>query len=93
MRAARRLSALSLGSVMAMTCSASLSLPTLASSSGSSVRNWVSVSAVVPDLEMTIRPVRADGDRRGYVIAIGETSTQALARAELAATRLEVEVA
>ena len=41
----------------------------------------------------TIRPVRADGDRRGYVIAIGETSTQALARAELAATRLEVEVA
>jgi biotin carboxylase len=41
----------------------------------------------------TIRPVRVDGDRRGYVIAVGDTSMQALARAELAATRLQVEVA
>ena len=41
----------------------------------------------------TIRPVRRDGDRRGYVIAVGDTSAEALARAELAATRLEVEVA
>jgi biotin carboxylase len=41
----------------------------------------------------TIRPVRRDGDRRGYVIAVGDTPEQALARAELAATRLEVEVA
>ena len=35
----------------------------------------------------TIRPVRRDGDRRGYVIAVGDTSAEALARAELAATR------
>ncbi len=40
----------------------------------------------------TIRPVRRDGDRRGYVIAVADTSEEALARAELAATRLEVEV-
>lgn len=41
----------------------------------------------------TIRPVRRDGDRRGYVIAIGDSPEQALARAEAAATRLVVEVA
>jgi biotin carboxylase len=41
----------------------------------------------------TIRPVRRDGDRRGYVIAVGDTPEEALARAELAATRLDVEVA
>ena len=41
----------------------------------------------------TIRPVRRDGDRRGYVIAVADTPAEALARAELAATRLEVEVA
>jgi biotin carboxylase len=41
----------------------------------------------------TIRPVRRDGDRRGYVIAVADTPEEALARAELAATRLEVEVA
>ena len=41
----------------------------------------------------TVRPVRRDGDRRGYVIAVGDTSAEALARAELAATRLDVEVA
>jgi len=35
----------------------------------------------------TIRPVRLDGDRRGYVIAVGQTNVQALERAE-AATRL-----
>ena len=40
----------------------------------------------------TIRPVRLDGDRRGYVIAIGETSVEALERAESAATLLDVEV-
>jgi biotin carboxylase len=40
----------------------------------------------------TIRPVRRDGDRRGYVIATGDTSEEALRRAEVAATRLEVEV-
>lgn len=38
-----------------------------------------------------IRPVRLDGDRRGYVIAIGDTNVGALARAELAATKLHVE--
>ena len=40
----------------------------------------------------TIRPVRLDGDRRGYVIATADTSIQALARAETAARLLEVEV-
>jgi biotin carboxylase len=40
----------------------------------------------------TIRPVRLDGDRRGYVIAVGETNVQALERAESAATLLDVEV-
>ena len=41
----------------------------------------------------TIRPVRRDGDRRGYVIAVGDTPEQALSRAETAATKLVVEVA
>jgi biotin carboxylase len=41
----------------------------------------------------TIRPVRLDGDRRGYVIAVGDTSIEALDRAETAARLLEVEVA
>jgi biotin carboxylase len=40
----------------------------------------------------TIRPVRLDGDRRGYVIATADTSVEALARAERAALMLEVEV-
>jgi biotin carboxylase len=40
----------------------------------------------------TIRPVRLDGDRRGYVIAVGDTSLQALERAEAAARLLDVEV-
>ena len=41
----------------------------------------------------TIRPVRLDGDRRGYVIAVGETSVEALERAGAAAGLLDVEVA
>jgi biotin carboxylase len=40
----------------------------------------------------TIRPVRRDGDRRGYVIAIADSPTEALFRAERAAGLLEVEV-
>jgi biotin carboxylase len=40
----------------------------------------------------TIRPVRLDGDRRGYVIAVGNTNVEALERAEAAATLLDVEV-
>jgi biotin carboxylase len=40
----------------------------------------------------TIRPVRLDGDRRGYVIATADTSFEALARAEAAARLVEVEV-
>lgn len=40
----------------------------------------------------TIRPVRLDGDRRGYVIATAGTSIEALARAEAAARLIEVEV-
>ncbi len=41
----------------------------------------------------TIRPVRLDGDRRGYVIAVGPSPEVALARAEAAAGRFEVTVA
>jgi biotin carboxylase len=40
----------------------------------------------------TIRPVRRDGDRRGYVIAIGDTPEEALRRAEEASTKLTVDV-
>ena len=40
----------------------------------------------------TIRPVRVDGDRRGYVIATANTNLEALERAEAAATLLDVEV-
>jgi biotin carboxylase len=40
----------------------------------------------------TINPVRLDADRRGYVIAVGETSVEALERAEAAAGLLHVEV-
>ena len=36
----------------------------------------------------TIRPVRLDGDRRGYVIATADTSIEALERAEAAARML-----
>jgi biotin carboxylase len=39
----------------------------------------------------TIRPVRRDGDRRGYVIAVGDSGPEALARAEAAASLIEVE--
>jgi biotin carboxylase len=39
-----------------------------------------------------VRPVRLDGDRRGYVIAVGETNLEALERAEAACKLLEVEV-
>ncbi len=38
-----------------------------------------------------IRPVRLDGDRRGYVIATGDTNVQALEHAESAARLLYVE--
>ncbi|MBA3380247.1 MAG: ATP-grasp domain-containing protein [Actinobacteria bacterium] len=40
----------------------------------------------------TIRPVRRDGDRRGYVIAVGETPEEAVRRADHAAGLLAVEV-
>ena len=43
-------------------------------------------------IDEMIRPVRLDGDRRGYVIAIADTSLEALQRAEAAAALLEVEV-
>jgi biotin carboxylase len=45
------------------------------------------------ELGETIRPVRRDGDRRGYVIAVADTPMEALRRADEASTRLEVEVA
>ena len=44
------------------------------------------------DVGETIRPVRLDADRRGYVIAIGDTSVEALERAEAAARLLDVDV-
>jgi biotin carboxylase len=40
----------------------------------------------------TIRPVRLDGDRRGYVIAVAETNLEALERADAAAKLVDVEV-
>jgi biotin carboxylase len=40
----------------------------------------------------TIRPVQRDGDRRGYVIAVGATGPEALARSERAAALVDVEV-
>ena len=40
----------------------------------------------------TIRPVRIDGDRRGYVIATGATGAEALARSEAAAALVEVDI-
>ena len=40
----------------------------------------------------TIRPVRLDGDRRGYVIAVADTNLEALQRAEAAARLLRVVV-
>ncbi|HEX7626944.1 MAG TPA: hypothetical protein VF379_07790 [Gaiellaceae bacterium] len=40
----------------------------------------------------TIRPVRVDGDRRGYVIAVADTNLEALERAEAASRLLDVEV-
>jgi biotin carboxylase len=40
----------------------------------------------------TIRPVRLDGDRRGYVIATADTNLEALDRAEAASRLLDVEV-
>jgi biotin carboxylase len=40
----------------------------------------------------TIRPVERDGDRRGYVIALGDTTLQALGRADAAAASLDVDV-
>ena len=40
----------------------------------------------------TIRPVRLDGDRRGYVIAVADTNVEALERAEAAASLIDVEV-
>ncbi|MBA2643022.1 MAG: ATP-grasp domain-containing protein [Actinobacteria bacterium] len=44
------------------------------------------------ELGETIRPVRRDGDRRGYVIAVADSPERALERAEDAARLLEVEV-
>ena len=40
----------------------------------------------------TIRPVQVDGDRRGFVIALGATNLDAVERAEAAARLLDVEV-
>jgi biotin carboxylase len=40
----------------------------------------------------TIRPVRLDGDRRGYVIAVADTNLEALELAEAAASAVVVEV-
>ncbi|PWU18956.1 MAG: hypothetical protein C5B48_14245 [Candidatus Rokuibacteriota bacterium] len=40
----------------------------------------------------TIRPVRRDGDRRGYVIATGGSGTEALERAEAAASLIQVDI-
>ena len=41
----------------------------------------------------TIRPVQTDGDRRGFVIALGDSAAAALERADAAAALVEVKVA
>ena len=67
------------------------------------VRSWSGLERVLAfpgvvqaDVFLTegeeIRPVRLDGDRRGYVIAVGDTNVEALERAEAAARLLDVEV-
>ncbi len=56
-----------------------------------SVPNVVQADVFLTEGE-TIRPVRLDGDRRGYVIAVGETSLEALETAEQAAALVEVDV-
>src|SRR5439155_19772955 len=38
----------------------------------------------------TIRPVQTDGDRRGYVIAVGDTNLEALERADAASSLIDV---
>jgi hypothetical protein len=40
----------------------------------------------------TIRPVRRDGDRRGYVIAVADSPEEAVVRADAASALLKVEV-
>ena len=40
----------------------------------------------------TIRPVQVDGDRRGFVIALGATNLEAVERADAAASLLDVDV-
>jgi len=40
----------------------------------------------------TIGPVQRDGDRKGFVIALGDTNIEALERAQAAATLLDVDV-
>jgi biotin carboxylase len=67
------------------------------------VRSWSGLDRVLAfpgvvqaDVFLTageeIRPVRLDGDRRGYVIAVADTNVEALERAEAAARLLDVEV-
>jgi biotin carboxylase len=51
----------------------------------------VDVQSVIAAGE-TIRPVRTDSDRRGYVIALGECVPDALARADAAAALVRVSV-
>jgi biotin carboxylase len=44
------------------------------------------------ELGETIRPVRRDGDRRGYVIAVADSPEEAVRRADAAASLLRVDV-
>jgi hypothetical protein len=47
---------------------------------------------VYSEVGETIRPVRIISDRRGYVIATGETREEAVARADAASLLVEIEV-
>jgi biotin carboxylase len=49
-------------------------------------------AAVYAEEGEIIRPVMVISDRRGWVIAVGDTSAEALARAEAAASLVEIEV-
>jgi biotin carboxylase len=61
-------------------------LDRVAAAPGVVATDWYRTSGVA------IRPPRIDGDRHGYVIAVGETDGEALARADAAAALIEVEV-
>ena len=66
--------------------------PDQSAPAGASRPCWCRYTPYVSCDEARTAAARLDADRRGYVIAIGETSVEALERAEAAAGLLAVEV-